>query len=264
MTTINAYCAALEIQTPSLAVARKSPDANCYSLLIVALLEKGEPITLPEAARRFEEAWVAAADRALASLKRCRPGRSPIYRDGDRYTLDPHDDEADLWVFRLGLKPPKAPVLRLARPDPGPLPSPDHPLTVAHLDEAWRDGVPSSWSAQRLALCVLDAHEAAMPPDEVMAFVAARSRWHLLSTASAAHWRRGAPIRVRDDGWWERDLAHAALRSARQAVRERIATARRWAHMRADPAVVAATRDHVESRGCAKLMPSVWLACGVC
>ena len=83
MTTINAYCAALGIQTPSLAVARKSPDANCYSLLIVALLEKDEPITLPEAARRFEEAWVAAADRALASLKRCRPGRSPIYRDGD-------------------------------------------------------------------------------------------------------------------------------------------------------------------------------------
>ena len=246
MTTTNAYCAALGIQTPSLAVARTSRDANCYSLLIVALLEKGEPITLPEAARRFEEAGVATADRALASLKRCRPGRSPIYRDGDRYALDPHDDEADLWAFRLGLRPPMAPVLRLARPDPGPLPSPDHPLTVAHLDEAWRDGVPGGWSAQRLALCVLDAHEAAMPPDEVVAFVAARSRWHLLSTASAAYWHRGAPIRVRDDGWWERNLAHTALRSARQAVRERIATARRWAHMRTDPAVVEATRKHVE------------------
>ena len=246
MTTTNAYCAALGIQTPSLAVARKSPDANCYSLLIVALLEKGEPITLAEAARRFEEAGVATADCALASLKRCQPGRSPIYRDGDLYALDPHDDKTDLWAFRLGLRPPKAPVLRLARPDPGPLPSADHPLTVAHLDEAWRDGVPSSWSAQRLALCVLDAHESAMPPDEVVAFVAARSRWHLLSTGSATYWHRGAPIRERDDGLWERDPAHAALRSARQAVRERITTACRWAHMRTDPAVVESAREHVE------------------
>jgi hypothetical protein len=83
MTTTNPYCEALGIQVPSLEAAKSSPDANYYSLLIVALLERGEPITLEEAAKRFEEAGVAPADRALASLKRCRPGRPPIYRDGD-------------------------------------------------------------------------------------------------------------------------------------------------------------------------------------
>jgi hypothetical protein len=99
MTTANPYCDALGIQVPSLEVAKNSPDANYYSLLIVALLERGEPITLQEAARRFEEAGVTTADRVLASLKRCKPGRPPIYRDGDLYALDPHDDEADLWRF---------------------------------------------------------------------------------------------------------------------------------------------------------------------
>ena len=246
MTTTNPYCEALGIQTPSLEVAKKSPDANYYSLLIVALLERGEPITLPEAARRFEEAEVATADRALASLKRCKPGRPPIYRDGDRYALDPHDAQADLWAFRLGLRPPKAPALHVVRPDPGPLPPPDQPLTVAHIDEAWRDGVPSNWSAQRLAVCVIDVHGAAMQPDDVVAFVAARSQWTPLSTGSARYWRRGAPIRVRGDGLWELNPEHDALRSARQAIRERIAMTRRWAHVRTDPAVVEATRKHVE------------------
>ena len=248
MTPTNPYCEALGIQVPSLEVAKNSPDANYYSLLIVALLERGEPITLQEAARRFEEAGVTTADRALASLKRCKPGRPPICRDGDLYALDPHDDEADLWAFRLGLRPPKAAALRVVRQDPGPLPSPLDQLTVAHLDEAWRDGVPSNWSAQRVAICVLDAYGAPMQPHEVVAFVALRTQWNRLSASSARYWHLGAAIRVRDDGFWELNLKHDALQSARQAVRERIATARRCAHMRPDPAVLAANRKHLERK----------------
>lgn len=98
--TTNAYCAALGIPVPRIEDARSSPDANYYSLLLVALLERGEPLTLEEAACRFEEAGVAPASAALGSLKRCKPARPPIYRDGNRYALDPHDDEADLWAFR--------------------------------------------------------------------------------------------------------------------------------------------------------------------
>ncbi len=131
MTTANnPYCKALGIKSPDLEVAKHRPDANYYSLLIVALLERGEPITLQEAAQRFEAAGVAPAESALASLKRCKPGRSPIYRDGDLYALDPHDAEADLWAFRLGLRPPHAPSLRVVRPEAGPLPSVRHRMAV--------------------------------------------------------------------------------------------------------------------------------------
>lgn len=246
MSTTNPYCEALGIQVPRLEAARHSPDANTYSLLIVALLERGAPITLEAAAKRFEEAGIAPAHRALASLKRCRPARSPIYRDGNHYALDPYDDEADLWAFQLGLRAPTAAPLKLVRPDPGPLPSPDGPLTVAHLDEAWREGVPTTWSAQRIAICVLDAHGTAMRPDDVLAFVQARSRWMLLSADSAKYWRRGAAVRSRQDGRWELDRAHDAVRSARQAVQERVAMVRRWANMRPDPAVMEANRKRFE------------------
>ena len=136
--------------------------------------------------------------------------------------------------------------LRLVRPDPGPLPSPNQSLTVADLDEAWREGVPSAWSAQRIAICVLDAHGAAMPPDDALAFVTARSRWMLLSADSARYWRRGAAVGVRDDGLWQLDRAHDAVRSARQAVRERLGLIRRWAHMRPDRKVLEANRKRFE------------------
>jgi hypothetical protein len=59
MSVANRYCERFGIQVPRLEVAKNSPDASYYSLLIVALLERGEPITLAEAAQRFEAAGVA-------------------------------------------------------------------------------------------------------------------------------------------------------------------------------------------------------------
>jgi hypothetical protein len=87
--TTNAYCAALGIPAPRVEEARSSPDANFCSLLLVALLERGGPLTLEEAACRLEEAGVAPAHDALASLKRCKPARPPIYRDGDHAGSSP-------------------------------------------------------------------------------------------------------------------------------------------------------------------------------
>jgi hypothetical protein len=186
--------------------------------------------------------------RWLASLKRCKPGRPPIYRDGDLYALDPHDDEADLWAFRLGLRPPKVPSLRVVRPDPSPLPEPDQQLEPEVIADAWRGGIPNTWSAQRIACCVLDAHGAVMHPDDVVAFLVGRGLRSHISVDSARYWRRGAPIRAREDGRWELDREHPALRSARQAVRERVEMLRRWDGQRPDPAVLEAQRRHAERR----------------
>ena len=66
----NAYCEALGIRVPALEAVRDHPEASPYTLLLVALLERGSPMTLPEVAERFARANVAPADAALRSLKR--------------------------------------------------------------------------------------------------------------------------------------------------------------------------------------------------
>ena len=242
----NAYCTALGIRTPRIEDAKSSPDANYYSLLLVALLERGEPMTLEDVAVRFVAAGITStADEALASLKRCKPARAPIYRDGGHYALDPHDDEVGFWLFRLGLRPARGAPLKTVRRNSGPLPSTDHPVTVAALDEAWRDGVPSSWSAQRVAVAVLDAHDRAMSGADVIAFVSSRSRWSPLRAESAHFWRSGAVV-VREDGLWEVDRRHDVVRSMREAVRGRVSNVRRWAEMRPDPAAMEAHRQRIE------------------
>jgi len=232
----NSSCQALGIDVPALEAVKDHREANSYALLIVALLERGDAMTLREVAERFAAAGVAPADQALRALQRCRPARPPVYRNGDHYALDPHDDDLKFWPVRLDLHPPKVPKLRLIAREPEPLAGPTEPLTVAELDEAWRDASLYGWSAQRLALAVLDAHGGPMPPHEVVAFVSARGEEHLLSVDSASHWRRGAAVRVGEDGRWQLDPQHKALMSARKAVRARIAMVRRRAAMQPDPA----------------------------
>ena len=244
----NPYCDVLRIDVPVLEEVKDHPDANTYSLLIVALLERGDAMTLADVAQRFAAAGVAPFERALQSLQRCKPARAPVYRDGETYALDPHDDELDLWAFRLGLRPPNVPTFSVV-PAVSELPAGVHErLKVAELDEAWRGASLWGWSAQRLVLAVLDAHGGAMTPEEVVAFVGALSRWHGVKPDSAKFRRPRSTIRVRDDGRWEIGDDREALLAARKAVRVRVRIVRRWAATRPDPIVMEANRKAFERR----------------
>lgn len=243
---MNTYCDTLGIAVPSVEKAAQSRDACSYSLLIAVLLERGGPVTLEQAAQRMAAAGVGDADSVLDSLKRCRPARPPIYRNGDLYELDPHDDEADLWAFRLGLRPSKASPSRIVEPEreKAPLPGPETRLTLDELAEAWRRYIPVGFSAQRLAVSVLDAHGRPMKPEDVAAYVQPRSNWHSLSADAAQHWGHNAPVRVREDGLWELRTDHEAVRSARRTVRALIETERR--HNRPSRADVEAAHQRWE------------------
>jgi len=244
----NPYCRVLGIDVPDLDRVSEHEEAGPYSLLITALLERGAPMTLAEVAQRFDEAGVAPAEAALRSLKRCRPARAPVHRDGDHYALDPHDDELVLWAFRLGLLPPRVPSLRIVRPEPDPLPGLETPVTVDEIAEAWSGAPPCNWSAQRVALTILDAHGRALEADEVVAFSAQHCRGASLDVDAALHWHAGSAVRVRADGRWEVEPAHPALVSARKALRERIALARRYSALRPDPAQERAAEQARERR----------------
>ncbi|MDD5677068.1 MAG: hypothetical protein PHW60_03630 [Kiritimatiellae bacterium] len=225
----NPYCDALKIAVPSVEKAAQSRDACIYSLLIAVLLEHGGPVTLEQAAKRIAAAGVGDANNVLDSLKRCRPARPPIYRDGEFYELDPHDDEADLWAFRLGLRPPKVPAARIVaeKAKPEKLPSPETPLTTDELTEAWRRYIPTGFSSQRLTISVLDAHGRPMKPEDIVAYVQARMEYRSLYVDTDRNWGNNAPVRVREDGLWELRSDHEAVRSARHAVRKLIKNERR-------------------------------------
>jgi hypothetical protein len=51
----NPYCDPLGISVPRLERLKDHPSATTFSLLIVALLERGAPMTLVEVAERFEQ-----------------------------------------------------------------------------------------------------------------------------------------------------------------------------------------------------------------
>jgi excisionase family DNA binding protein len=246
-------CEKLGINPPSIESVASHREANMFALLIVALFERGEAMTLLEVATRFAKAGIASRESALLSLQRCKPGRPPVYREGDLYHLDPHDDELDLWVFRLGLRPPKvAPVAQRA-PDPAPLPGPEVALTEAELDLAFKDSGLSSWSAQRLVLAVLDAHGGPLEPTEVVQAVASRTRWHSLRADSAKFKRWDSAIEVLVDGRWA--IARNAgefLKQARIAIRDRVAAARRHEASRGDPAEFEKRRAEWEQRRAAR------------
>lgn len=249
----NAWCQALGINPPSIESVAMHREANTFALLLTALLERGEPMTLLDVATRLEDAGIADRERALLSLQRCKPGRPPVFREGDLYHLDPHDDELDRWVFRLGLRPPKVvPVARVA-PEPAPLPGPEVALSEAELDQALKDSGLSSCSAQRLVLAVLDAHGGPLEPAKVVEAVAARTRWHSLRADSAKFKRRGSAIDVLADGRWA--IAKDAgefLKQARIAIRDRVAVAKRYEALRPDPAVFEKSRAEWEQRRAAR------------
>lgn len=237
----NTYQEVLKLNGVRLEAVKDHPEANSYALLIVALLERGGPMTLPEVARRFEAAGVARTEDALASLKRCRPARPPVHRDGEHYSLDPFDDDADLWAFRLGLRPAKGAPAPVTTPAAPRLPGPEVQLTAAELDEAWQDAALTSVSARQLVLAVLDVHGAPMHPEDVVAAVQARTRWHRLGPDSAKFKVYSSPVVIDAEGRWAIGDADAALAAARTAVREQIATRRRAVRERRDPAVHEAT-----------------------
>ncbi|HEY8516553.1 MAG TPA: hypothetical protein VIS07_13670 [Candidatus Binatia bacterium] len=243
---VNAWCRKLEIPTPDLARVKHHPQANTYGLLVVALLERGAPMTLAEVAERFAEVGIATRDEALRSLTRCKPARPPVYRDGDHYTLDVHHHELDDWVIRYGLNPLfEDPLpgedIALAWP-----PGPQEALTRSELETAWKRGIPSSFPALRVAVAILDAHGGSLPADDVVAFATKFTGGSQLSRASAARWHKDAPVQETAEGRWVLDAAHPIVPDTRQAVRSRAERERKWAVYHPDRATLAARWNEIE------------------
>ncbi|MEE9392256.1 MAG: hypothetical protein V3W41_07100 [Planctomycetota bacterium] len=231
----NRYCEKLGIKVPRLEEVIGHREANIFSLMMVTLMERGHSMSLDQIAERFEEVGFRPRAQALASLKRCRPNRDPIFRDGDLYALDPNSHEADLWAFRLGLRPPRA-VLKLVREPDSPLPNSDTALGMDELKECWTAiSLCNGWSTRRIILAVLDARQAPMLPAEISACVASWTSHFRLGFEDAHFERRGSPIHEAEDGRLEVSDP-TALIPVRLAVRARIKKMRAFHPRRNDEA----------------------------
>lgn len=248
MTAPHLWCQILGITPPRLGAVKGHREANTYALFLVALLERQQPMTLAEVAERFEAAGIARRARALTSLQRSRPARAPVYRDGDRYGLDPYDDLLRRYTWMLDLRTPPAPAPK-PPPPPAALPGPEVPLTRAELDEAWEGAPLLSWSERRLVLAVLEADGGPLTADEAGPAVDARRPLDRPRIEGRQFGLSTSPVKVRADGRWEiADDADGALRSMRKAVRALVQERRGWAARHAPNPDVAAAYERERAR----------------
>ncbi len=86
-----------------------SRDLNLFHPMVVALLERGGPMTVEQIAERLTDAGVIAESGDMVlSLKKAWHGREPVYRDsGGRLGLNLSSSELDRMVWHSGLRPPR-------------------------------------------------------------------------------------------------------------------------------------------------------------
>ena len=118
---------------------------------------------------------------------------------------------------------------------------------MEELELAWRSDLDlMSWSAQRIALAILDAHGRPMTPDEVVSFIGARTKRHRLSADQPSFRRRTSAVVVGDDGTWSPVPGAAEVVMARVAVRDVVGRVDRYP--RSTPAQIAEAMRASERR----------------
>lgn len=243
----NRYCEALAINVPVLDLVKDHPAANTYSLLIVALLERGEPMTLVEVAERFETARVSSgserSSRCNAVSLHARPSTgmastTPSTRMMPTSTFGRSDSG---FVLRRSRGSPSSHGLRPF----------GRSQSEAHDRRAGR-GLAGGKSPE-LVLAAYRARRSRRPRRShgtrgCDRFVEARIRYHLLAPDTAKFRRRGSSIRVLENGRWDVARDPEALSSARKGVRDRHRGRATMASLRSDPTVIEANRRASERR----------------
>jgi len=165
----NAICSRLGIPVPRLEdVLRAQPKTSLFRLMVLTLLERGEPMGLEAIADRMIDAGVdpPSGDMVL-SLTKAWHGLAPVYRDrAGKMALDAGSQELDdLVVFDLRLKPLYPPLEPL--PPPPPEPSDEAPLTREEVAAACGRRSSESFSKLRLVAAILDAEGRPMSVPEI-------------------------------------------------------------------------------------------------
>ncbi len=163
----NAYCNSLRISIPRVEDVMKEKGVVLFHLMVVALIEKGGPMTLQEIVSRLSLAGVRSriGDISQSVLKSWH-GKEPVFRDTDgRFGLNLVSRELDFILMVTNLRPPyrhipEPPIAPEQKPD-------DVPLSEKEVEAAFRARTISYFSNHRMAAAVLDAVGRPMTLDEM-------------------------------------------------------------------------------------------------
>lgn len=184
--TTNRYCERLGLEIPRLEDVLAKKKLKPQEAMIVALLERGGPMTLEAIEARFQAGGYPLP--GIRTVRRAWGGTGLIFKDKlGRFGLNLSSRDLDLKVFMIGLRPPRRPL------DPWPQPAPMKPVTEPlSLDEAQSalaQRPPFSFSAVRIAAAVLDAAGRPMTFGEVERFVMDLGWKSFIEEDQARRWR---------------------------------------------------------------------------
>ncbi|MCG8455572.1 MAG: hypothetical protein MI919_04765, partial [Holophagales bacterium] len=108
----------------------------------------------------------------------------------------------------------------------GPIPGPEVPVSLEELEEAFEGRSLYSWSRQRLASLLVEAHGEPLHRDRAAEMLGAWTPDHGLRPGSTNRWTRGA-VREDEEGYWTLDPEDPQLLGARRALRVALAEARK-------------------------------------
>ncbi|MFH1465076.1 MAG: hypothetical protein ABIO70_11890 [Pseudomonadota bacterium] len=194
----NRVCEALGVPPILLDAYRPARSPSLFHWMILALVERGEPMTIDEIAARLEALGVTANTGDLVySLRKAWHGLKPVYQDArGMFGLDLQDWHIRHVLWETGLlETPRREPVQAAPPSGG-----DDPVTLEEVQELCERGISSSMSMLRVTAAVLEALGRAMTLDEVNAWIGARlryGRFHL-QPASVRGWR--SDLVRRDEG----------------------------------------------------------------
>ena len=164
--TPNRYCERLGIPPPVVERFVERAGIKLLHLMVLALLEHGEPLEIEEVADRLLDAGVGApSGDMLYSLRKSWHGLQPVIREPDgRMGLDLESFELGFLVRKFGLEPCESRV-EVSSPPPEPvMPGDEVPLREDELNEALRR---ASLSDVRTAAAVLDLRGGPLSFEEI-------------------------------------------------------------------------------------------------
>ena len=220
---MNSYCQRLTIPTPDAGKVWEEKRPKHLHMMVVCLLERGEPLFLEDIAARLAEVGVPAGRTGdlKKTLQKSWHGLEPIRKRADgRLELDlqAHSLRHLIWSLELSeaprfVAPEEEPV------EPFELPGPEVRLTHAELDAAFRDRALSAVSQLRLAGAVLDAEGKPLSLDTINDRLDRFSRHRgRIRPETVTAWG-GRLVEKRSDGLLALDPSSSVLGPMREDVR---------------------------------------------